>query len=296
MRAPRPFRVPFGIEPAGTPLRPEDAHRDVTYGCPGCGEHLVLRTGTRRPHFSHRASSTCSPETALHQAAKRLVVLAVERWKRGEAPAPIVHRACAGCSAHVEQALPAEHVDGAELERRLPTGHVVDVALLHAGAVRSAIEIRVTHAVGEKKAACLNIPFIELNGEAVVAEPGRWVPIHDAFLPVRCAGCRRAARYRRDQEARLEAALIEVGFARDAYPLFVPVTTRPCRHCGAHVPLYRYEGSTRPGEVPSPKHTRVVEARAFYVVELSTPGLLPSPLSRTVVRSRCQRCGTVLQR
>lgn len=298
MGTPRPFRVPYGLAPDGVLVEPKDASKDketIRYSCPGCGDRLIVKEGTRKKHFSHGASSTCSLETALHRAAKYAIVHAIRMWKRGEAPAPIVERSCRECRQLHPQPLPAAAVDDAMAERRTDTGHVVDVGLIHGDALRSAVEIRVRHAVDDRKAAELPVPWIELDAEDVLKRPERWSPIRDAFKPVTCDYCRRKKAYREAEIRRVETALAEVEFDYEEYPSFAPVTTRACGDCGTQVPLYRYTGTTYDGTVPCPRFTEVVRARALYSFETAL-GLLDSPFIRLVVRSKCQRCGKPVQR
>lgn len=81
-----------------------------------------------------------------------------------------------------DQALP-DKVDRAILEYRMPEGSIVDIALMVANEAAAAIEIRVTHAVDENKAKSLSVPFIELDGQAVIENPTIFQPIRDHFLP-----------------------------------------------------------------------------------------------------------------
>jgi len=89
----------------------------------------------------------------------------------------------------VSQPLP-EKVDDAVLEYRLPNGFVVDLALVVGSEVQAAVEIRVTHAVDTTKAENLAIPFVELDGNEVVANPLVWKPITDGFKPCVCTDCK----------------------------------------------------------------------------------------------------------
>jgi hypothetical protein len=90
-----------------------------------------------------------------------------------------------------DQALP-DKVDRAILEYRMPEGSIVDIALMVANEAAAAIEIRVTHAVDENKAKSLSVPFIELDGQAVIENPTIFQPIRDHFLPFFCRRCKQA--------------------------------------------------------------------------------------------------------
>ncbi len=53
-----------------------DVERDSGYYCLECGSELVLHRGEkglRRPHFVHKNTSNCKPETVLHAGFKILI-------------------------------------------------------------------------------------------------------------------------------------------------------------------------------------------------------------------------------
>lgn len=129
-------------------------------------------------HFAHKRSDTCTQETILHKTAKLLIQQAVLAWKAGKSDSPVLQRTCPGCGHPIPQQLPGK-VDTAILEHRLADGSIVDVALLVGGIAQAAIEIRVTHAVDEYKAHTLSVPFLELDGYAVIEDALTWKPITD---------------------------------------------------------------------------------------------------------------------
>ncbi|MEX0964347.1 MAG: hypothetical protein WDZ52_09970 [Pseudohongiellaceae bacterium] len=77
----------------------------------------------------------------------------------------------------------------ASLEKRLLSGFIVDVALYTEGKIAAAVEIKITHAVDEKKAGDLEVPFIELLGSDVIASPNHWRPIRSTFKLPTCQIC-----------------------------------------------------------------------------------------------------------
>lgn len=175
----------------------------AAYACPACGEPVRLRAGAiRRAHFAHRPSEQCNQETILHQTAKRLIQQVVQDWRAGAGVAPQVQRRCQVCSQPRLQSLPPKVMD-AVLEQPLPGGYIADVALLAGPVIGAVVEIRVTHAVDAAKSAGLPVPFVELAGEEVIADPLVWHPLVDHFHPIICASCRRAYQQFQQQLARL---------------------------------------------------------------------------------------------
>ena len=71
------LKVPFGRK-EGRLVEPSDlpSGLDLNCVCPGCGDALVVRRGSRRPHFAHYrfAPTDSCVETALHQAAKQVLL------------------------------------------------------------------------------------------------------------------------------------------------------------------------------------------------------------------------------
>lgn len=187
------LKVPWGLSDDGRLVKPAEATPGQTFKCPACTTALVLKQGPKKQtHFAHYHKS-CSQESILHITAKRLVQQAVQEWKMG-ITSIVLHRQCAVCSVHVQQALP-DKVETAALEIKLSSGHVADVALLAGNEVVAAIEIRVTHAVDNIKRERLLVPFVELDGESVLEAPYEWHPLVDKFKLVRCDACRTAYSY-----------------------------------------------------------------------------------------------------
>ena len=238
------------------------------YRCPACRSPLSLKGAKdgarRRRHFAHRPNITCAPESIIHKTAKLLVQRSVNDWKLGIGPQPVVKHRCTNCNAYVDGVLPSQ-VEGASIEQRLPDGYVVDVALLARRRALAAVEIRVTHPVGELKGESLCIPFIELEGQAIIEDLLVWYPIVDRFSKRVCAGCvrmqeasalslRREAKrkesVRRAFQARCEQLAREMRVALPTqYYRYAP--TR-CRRCQRVILVFDWSGHRhRSGDPPS---------------------------------------------
>lgn len=184
------FKIPVALDAENNFVRPEQAIKGMSYFCPSCHSEIVLRKGAvRKAHFAHKSNSDCNQETVIHKTTKLIVQKAVEDWKAGIAPAPVLRRKCNGCGKKIVQPLP-DIVDETMLEYRLKSGLVADVVLLSKKIPRAAIEIRVTHKVDEYKKKNIGIPFIELDGESVIDNPAIWEPVEDKFKPIVCTECR----------------------------------------------------------------------------------------------------------
>lgn len=183
------FLIPYAVDEDGQLIRRQDASRDQRYACPKCGERIILRAGDIRvKHFAHLGEIPCASETILHATAKRLIVEVIHAWKSGMGPALQVVRKCIDCDVSHFQHVP-EKVLSAKSEYRLPSGRVADVALLGANGPMAAIEIYVRHLVPQEKAGSLEVPWVELNGDEVVADPLLWKPRNDRFKPYTCEDC-----------------------------------------------------------------------------------------------------------
>lgn len=183
------LKAPFALDSSQQLLSPEVAEKGQEYFCPACGDPVILKKGdVKVVHFAHKLSDACSQETIIHKTAKLLVLSAVTEWKSGKRVPPLVKRQCRACNATINQPLP-DKVQSATMEYRLSDGFVADVALMANEQALAAVEIRVTHAVDEVKAATLSVPFIELDGNEVLADPNVWKPVVDSFKPFPCQNC-----------------------------------------------------------------------------------------------------------
>jgi len=197
----------------GRLVAPGDATKRVRYACPECAGDVDLHAGAKkRRHFHHRVAH-CSLESVVHLSAKRLIEQAVNDWLEGGDPVLFVRTcASAGCEATRDQPIPSK-VARVALEHGLPSGAIVDVALLARGIPLpiAAIEVVHSHAVDAAKAFEMGIPWIEVDAAQVCEDAGkRLVVVTDRFLPWLCAdheGERGRAK-KDDREARSVAAAL----------------------------------------------------------------------------------------
>lgn len=154
------FKVPFGrkdgrlVEPGDLP-----SGLDRHCVCPGCGDALVVRRGSKQPHFAHYryAPTDSCVETALHQAAKQ--ALLDERYivLPGVAAEAIVtynhkprRRRKVLVEANTRLAFTECHAEvGMDAVRPDVVAHFAEGHDLPGSAI--AIEIRVTHKADSKK-------------------------------------------------------------------------------------------------------------------------------------------------
>jgi hypothetical protein len=217
---------------------------------------LILKRGAVKvPHFAHKPSDTCNQETIIHKTAKLLVQQAIADWKAGRTQAPVVQRTCQICHSLVAQPLP-DKVETAALEYQLTDGFIADVALLVGDKPEAAIEIKVTHAVGEEKAASLSAPFIEVDGYAVLDSPTNWMPITDQFKPLTCRACLQAFQRFQTKAAQVaKRANIELPTEYYRYAL------SPCWRCKKDILVFTWPGQRlhekrQPSKQPLPKTVR----------------------------------------
>lgn len=186
----REFKVPAGEAPSGRLVPACNARAGVAYRCPGCRCELVLRQGTvRSPHFAHKAAGSCSPETALHHGVKTWIALMLRRRLRGlRRGVPRLRVPCGGrqqpgasrpgrlCPGEAWLPLADLDFDQVLVEEPTSDGLRPDVLLLKQGKPVLGIEVLVTHAVEEAKAARTSHPWIEVDGMQVLQSPGAWKP------------------------------------------------------------------------------------------------------------------------
>lgn len=184
------LKVPLALNENGQIVKPQDAHKGQNYICPGCGDKLTLRRGAvKKVHFAHRASEVCNNETIIHNLAKRQIAQIINDYASGIGESPVIERKCEACYQVKEQKLPSRQIS-AQLERKLLSGYIADVAVLgENNEFVAAIEVKVTHAVSEGKHWQMGLPYIEVEGEAILNNPYLWKPIRDKFKPIKCNNC-----------------------------------------------------------------------------------------------------------
>ena len=193
---PAELAVPWALTPDDRLIQPDDHIAGTPVRCPGCLKELRARggPGTRvQRHFAHPPDSFCSPETILHKAAKRQIVLTLGRWLGDEGPAVEVRSVCPESRCGRSFLHPFKpSADQVLEEHRLPSGRVADVAVLRAGEPIAIVEIFATHAVDDQKALDLGgLPCAELDAEAALKNPLLWEPNPARRRHPRCPDCAR---------------------------------------------------------------------------------------------------------
>ena len=186
-----PFAVPVAVSADGRLVQPAEGTRGERFRCPGCGTEVILRKGrVKRPHFAHRGGDACSPESALHRAAKGLLRQVVTDWKRGVGPSPCVTRPCPSypCAGAIVQDIPADVTHALE-EVRVSDGSVADVVLFRGDVPAVAIEVLATHRVTSVKAQRLRLPWMEVRAADLLDRPFWWVALQDGMRPFTCPAC-----------------------------------------------------------------------------------------------------------
>ena len=193
-RAYNALKVPFALDANGRVVR---ATVDVLDGaaltCLGCGDALIVRGGAGmsvRRHFAHYGDRTCSMETVLHVAAKLTVARVLQEAIEG-GPVIQVLRWCPR-RTHMSWSTSAwtRADDRVDLEHRLESGRVADVALVRGGSAVAVVEIHVTNKVTEEKAEDLvGVRWVELEAEDVLRDPLQWRPLWARDVPHTCPEC-----------------------------------------------------------------------------------------------------------
>jgi len=203
----RAFAIPAALSASGAVVEPSNGTRDDSYVCPACLEPVIFKVGeVRAPHFSHRPDTQCNPETVLHRAAKLLLDRAANAWMSG-APAPVVEQACWLCETSWPRSLTEfiPTIDSVRQEVQVAEGFVLDVALGWAGSTTFGLEVLVTHEVDTAKAAGLPVPFVELDGRAILADSLHWYPLRDTLPAFTCTACHEALATFRKETSRISA-------------------------------------------------------------------------------------------
>lgn len=202
-----------GRKVAAAALDEASRRERAPFRCPGCGDPLVPHLGrVRARHFAHEAGSSCpltSPETALHLNAKERLLFLCEEAFAGRARVRLLAR-CPSCRRPTPLDL-AEVGDAARDEEPLGTLRP-DVLVLKGKRPTLALEVLVTHAVGEEKEAALaalGVPAVEIDareeweersGGTITLTPARSL----GFPP--CPACEALARAETDRGRGGEAA------------------------------------------------------------------------------------------
>lgn len=130
----------------------DDVKRDSGYYCLECGGELVLHRGEkelRRPHFVHKNTSNCKPETVLHAGFKMLVAERIKGDIKDNKEIN-VQWSCDSCSKDHTMDL-SQKVSQVFIEKSLSSEFRPDILLTDKdGKPFAVIEVVVTHAPEEQ--------------------------------------------------------------------------------------------------------------------------------------------------
>jgi hypothetical protein len=193
------LRVPYGVDASGRYLAPSDISEGFNgrLQCPGCQNPLIIRggPGTRyRRHFAYHPTAPCSEETVLHRTAKHLIAQVLRDAMQGSGLRITVHRVCSrrDCGGRWSAPFSVTRDSMVQVEWRLSSGRIADVAVLRNGEVTAVVEVHVTHAVDDNKAEDLDgIPCAELEASQVIQDPLNWHPKEKRARRKPCPKCRR---------------------------------------------------------------------------------------------------------
>lgn len=156
--------------------------------CPACAARVTIRLGGRRAwHAAHRsgAGSSCAAATgegALHLNAKLALADVLRALGRARGPDGSPLEIALACADDPECRVPSLRPwivgwDNVVVECRVDA-HRPDLVLQRGGTPLAAVEVLVTHAVGEEKAAALSrrgLPWVEVRAASVWAgDQLRW--------------------------------------------------------------------------------------------------------------------------
>lgn len=250
------FRVPFGLNALGMPVKAADANKGELYSCPECSSSLVVKDGGKNTkHLSHPSNSQCNPESLIHKTAKKLIIDAIHRNAAGEIDLSIINQ-CVVCLNKFSATIGSNVFDDAQ-EEVSAGAFVVDVVAFSAGQPKLLIEVKHSHAVSDEKGAELPGYWIELCAEDVITAPNKWVPIQQCLRPAACPGCK-------EIRLRIKRVAKRWGIADAVYsPLVIenkPYVCRlhKCTRCKAEVPVFWWPGAPKPGV-----HTEVRRPRTI---------------------------------
>lgn len=208
--------------------------------CPLCQLPVVLKLGTIKiHHYAHAREGSCAaslPETALHLNTKfhfyRQLQEAEERHL-------FIDQECERCHQEMRRHVWVQNWDEVKVEYRM-NGARPDIALLVRGRVVGALEILVSHAVDERKAAYFGqqeIAWLEIPASTpLYEEPTAWrvtapLPIRPHTMPYppwMCSACvlreeqerparERAQRQQQQREQYLSEIVIHAAMMADIY-------------------------------------------------------------------------------
>lgn len=170
--------------------------------CPVCRDPVVMKLGSKMAHHcAHKPDADCaatSGETAVHLNCKLYIARKLNKElarskQEGDSPRLYIKETC-GWKAGAWEKTCTEHRttewardwDEVAVEMRV-ANRQPDITLLRAGEPIAAIEVHVTNAVSEEKAAdlrALNLPWVEVKGKPDLYEGDRpW----SAMVPLKAS-------------------------------------------------------------------------------------------------------------
>lgn len=164
------FRVPFGLRDGGF-WAPAEVSKGKACNCvcPGCGAPLAAKaqeSRRKRPHFAHMADAGCETgrETGIHGRAKQLIAerqtLLLPTWvgdliDMPNPPQARDHDGVCHLGRRVDHPMRLAKLHHIEIERSFGSYQPDVYAHDEAGAL--LVEIRVTHAVDDRKASLVQV-------------------------------------------------------------------------------------------------------------------------------------------
>lgn len=249
--------VPYGLNPDAILVSAAEAMRETQYRCPECHSPLVLRAGESVVrHFAHKAHTSCTGESVAHLTAKRLLVQIICDYTRSTSHNPIsLSCTCACCQQATSIILPPNSFTAASEEQRIGE-FVCDVVAYRDLEPVLAIEVLATHAVEERKATSLQIPWLELSAEKVLENPCSWHPVSAQLKPVVCSECKSHIAKLRALAQRWSQPFHEPARARDASKDIYLSAIDTCWKCKNEILVYWWSGvpfATAEPPAPRPK-------------------------------------------
>jgi hypothetical protein len=209
------LKTPWAFNEIGDLVHATKAVKDDSYICPAedCkNRSLILKcvnSDYKTVHFSHLSESTCSGESIQHASAKRAISRAIK-----DDPTASKFRARRTCRLCEELFWAQVNTYGCDLiaaEEERVEPFVCDVVLLSGTSPLLAVEIRYTHAVDDRKADNLLLPWVELDAESVLENVFDWKPLRCSQLgPVSCQECSKFTEEQLLEMARVKRERIDV--------------------------------------------------------------------------------------
>lgn len=242
--APITLTTPFALASDGRLVAACTAEKHGTYTCPGCGGALLLRQGNIRiPHFAHTPAAVCRAETALHATAKLLAAQVLRAHAEGDTHALRILRACSWCAKEFDWELPRLGNFLASVEHSVAR-FVCDVVGLRQEMPVLGVELRVTHAVDEQKAAELPIPWVELDAAALLDDPWHWKPLRSGrFKDAHCPQCHADEELLQAATARWRIPYYPRPRGRQSTPSPYLAVSAPCWNCEETIVWYWWPGT-----------------------------------------------------